>query len=193
MVQKKGSRKLVTTIVVIGVLLLVVAGVAIVKSMAQPGPATPADTAQKDTPTVNDKADSTGGPAVVEGTAATEPPVDPAQTLSLDIEPMSITVSYMKSIRGFDFEVLRSTSGTKYVQFSVAKLVGTKCTDDKGQFASIIENPSADEATTLAKMVTVDGAEYGLSLAGTTCTNDTGLLMQYQNAISGAFSLLKKM
>jgi len=194
MVQRKGRKKLFAAIAALGALVLIIAIVAIVKSMSSPEPSVSNDTTQKDTPSISDEANNTEEPAKTEPEkVTTETAVDPAQTASVAIEPMTITVSYMKGIGGFDYEVLRTGSGTKYVQFSSTKLAGTKCTDDIGEFASIIEKPSADEATTLAKTVTVDGTEYGLSLADATCTSDAESLKQYQNAFSEAFSLLKKM
>jgi len=194
MVQKRGRKKLFVAIAAIGALVLIIAVVAIVKSMSQPEPAVSNDTTQKDTPSISDEANNTEKPATTEPEKVTsESAIDAANTSSVTIEPMSITVSYVKGIDGFDYEVLRTGSGTKYVQFSSAKLAGTKCTDDIGEFASIIEKPSADEATTLAKTTTVDGTDYGLSLAESTCTSDAALLQQYQKAFSEAFSLLKKM
>jgi len=194
MVQKKGRKKLITTLVVVGALLLIVAVIAVVKTMSNNEPSVPTQTTSQDTPSVNDDAESntTDQPATT-APMAEQPAIDPEKVATVAIEPMAISVSYLKGVGGFDYEVLRTGSGTKYVQFSSTKLAGTKCTDDEGQFASIIEKPSKDEATTLAKTTTVDGTEYGLSLADTTCTSDSGLLKQYQDAFSGAFSLLKKM
>jgi len=195
MVQRKSKRRLFTILVVIGVIALIVAGIAIVRAMSSNTPAESNKTTQKDTPAVTDKAENTNkAPSKdLPADASTEPAIDPEQVSTVTIEPMTITVSYMKGIGGFDYQVLRTPSGTKYVQFSSANLVGTKCTDDIGVFASIIESPTTDEAATLTKTTTTDGMTYGLSLADTTCTSDAGLLKQFQDAFSGAFSLLKKM
>jgi len=194
MVQKKGRKKLFTALAVIGALLLIVAVVSVVKAMSDNEPSVPTQTSTQDTPSVSDsdESNSTDQPATTQPVAE-QPAIDPETVATVAIEPMTITVSYLKGVGGFDYEVLRTGSGTKYVQFSSTKLAGTKCTDDEGQFASIIEKPSKDEATTLAKTTTVDGTEYGLSLADSTCTGDSELLKQYQDAFSGAFSLLKKM
>ena len=194
MVQKKGRKKLFTALAVIGALLLIVAVISVVKAMSNNEPSVPTQTSTQDTPSVSDtdESNSTDQPATIEPVAE-QPAIDPETVATVAIEPMTITVSYLKGVGGFDYEVLRTGSGTKYVQFSSTKLAGTKCTDDEGQFASIIEKPSKDEATTLAKTTTVDGTEYGLSLADSTCTSDSELLKQYQDAFSGAFSLLKKM
>jgi hypothetical protein len=105
---------------------------------------------------------------------------------------MQITVSYVKVNAGFEYYVMRTASGTQYVEFSSPELVGTKCTDDKGVFASIIESPSTNESTTLSKTTTVDDTKYGLSLADATCTKDPELLKQFQSSFSDAFSLLKR-
>jgi len=189
MVQKKARKKLIATLVVVGLLVLIIAVVVVVKAMSSSEPPAPTETTQQDTPEITDESETTDTPA----SEPSDPVIDPATVATVTIEPLSLTVSYLKGVGGFDFEVLRSANGTKYVQFSSNRLTGTKCTDDKGQFASIIENPSADEAATLAKTTTVDGTAYGLSLADATCTTDSELLKQYQDAFSGAFSLLKKM
>jgi hypothetical protein len=196
MVQKSGRKKLLTALAVVGALLLIVMVIVVAKAMSNNDSSVPIQTTTQDTPAVNDDTDAskTDEPVTVKPETPTEQPaIDPEKVAQVTIEPMSITVSYMKGIGGFDYEVLRTGSGTKYVEFSSTKLAGTKCTNDEGQFASIIEKPSADEAATLSKTTTVEGIEYGLSLADSTCTSDSALLKQYQDAFSGAFSLLKKM
>ena len=194
MIQKTDRRKLFVTLVALGLLVLVVAIVAVVRSMPSSETSMSTETAKKEAPETTDKSENTDIPAATEPTdTATEPMIDPATIATVTIEPVSLTVSYLKGVGGFDFEVFRTTGGTKYIQFSSPKLVGTKCTDDRGQFASIIENPSTDESATLAKTTTVNGTTYGLSLAEATCTSDSNLLKQYQDAFSEPFSLLKKM
>jgi len=194
MAQYKGRKKLFTVLAVIVALLLVVAVVTVVKSLTSNKSSDSSQTTSKDTPAVSDKSKATDTPATTQpAETTTQPSIDPATVTTVDIEPASLTVSYLKGIGGFDFEVLKTMGGTKYIQFSSTKLAGTKCTNDQGQFASIIVSPSADESTTLAKTITVDGTTYGLSLADATCTNDADLLKQYQDAFSGPFSLLKKM
>jgi len=196
MVQTAGRKKLFTALAVLGALLLIVAIIIATKVMSNNDSSVPTQNTAQDTPAVNDDKSPANtdeaAPAQPE-VSAEQPAIDPAKVATVAIEPMSIAVSYMKGVGGFDYEVLRTGSGTKYVQFSSTKLAGTKCTNDEGQFVSIIEKPSKDEATTLAKTTTVDGTEYGLSLADSTCTSDSALLKQYQDAFSGAFSLLKKM
>jgi len=195
MAQRKSRKKLFTILIVVGVIALTIAGIAIVRSMSSTTPVESSETTKKDTPAVTDKAEDTDKVASEDITkdSNAEPAIDPEQVSTVAIEPMTITVSYMKGVGGFDYQVLRTPSGTKYVQFSSSNLVGTKCTDDIGVFASIIESPTTDEAATLSKTTTTDGMTYGLSLADTTCTSDAGLLKQFQDAFSGAFSLLKKM
>lgn len=122
-----------------------------------------------------------------------KPSVNPDQTSSIDIEPMGITVYYVRGIPGFEFVVEKTANGTEYVQFSSPDLRGTKCTDDEGAFASIILNPSATEAQTLTSTTTVGDNTYGLSLADATCTSDQALLQQYQDSFTRAFSLLSSM
>lgn len=118
--------------------------------------------------------------------------IDPASVDSLDIEPLGVTVSYVKGVGGFEYEVLRTPSGTRYANFKNEGLVGTKCTDDKGVFASILVSPKEDEQATLAKKLSVDGVTYGLSLASAACTSNTDLLESYQQSFADAFGLIKK-
>ncbi len=121
-----------------------------------------------------------------------ESALDPATVGTIEVAPLSLTVSYVKGVGGFEYEVLRTPGGTQYVEFSSAELAGTKCTDDTGVFVSILVGPKESEASTLAKTVTVDGTKYGLSLAGTNCTSDASKLQSYQKSFSDAFGLLKK-
>ncbi len=121
--------------------------------------------------------------------AVTEP--DPAIFSSIDVSPMAITVYYTKGVPGFQFRVYRTPNGTQYVEFSTDELVGTKCTDDEGVFASIIENPSDVESQTLSATTKVGDATYGLSLSNDTCTSDSSLLAEYQTAFKDGFSSLR--
>jgi hypothetical protein len=197
MVQMIGRKKLIAAVSVIVALVLIISVFAIAKTLLLSKSADSSETSSKDAPSTSDEDNDTNAPVspspdTTVPEVATESPVDPSTVATVDIEPVTLTVSYSKGVGGFDFEVLRTPSGTRYVQFSSPKLVGTKCTDDKGAFASIIEKPTADESTTLAKTTTVDGTAYGLSLAESTCTSNSDLLKQYQDAFSKPFSLLKK-
>jgi hypothetical protein len=90
----------------------------------------------------------------------------------------------MKGVGGFEYEVLRAEGGRKYIELRNSELIGSKCDNDAGAFASIIETPSESEQGTLAKTTVVDGVKYGLSLALPTCTNNESLLKSYQDAFS---------
>lgn len=120
-------------------------------------------------------------------------PLDPATVSTIDIAPLTIVVSYVKGVGAFEYQVARTANGTRYVEFRSAELIGTKCTNDAGAFASILVSPNENESTALSKTVTVDGTKYGLSLEATTCTPDSAKLQAYQKSFSDAFSLLKKM
>jgi hypothetical protein len=192
--QNKGRKKLFTALAIIGALLLIVVAFWMLNNKPDDTSSDAANTTDKDSPAISEEANKTDEP--VKSTpveTSTEPAIDPATVSTVAIEPMTVNVTYLKGVGGFDYEVLRTPSGTKYVQFSSSKLVGTKCTDDEGAFASIIDTPAANESATVAKTVTVDGTTYGLSLVDATCTSDAELLKQYQNAFSEPFHLLKKM
>lgn len=124
--------------------------------------------------------------------AGNDATVDPSTVATIDIESMGITVAYVKGVGGFEYEIIRTSGGTRYAEFRNADLIGTKCTNDQGAFASIIENPTATEDATISKRVTLGEVSYGLSLAGTNCTGNADLLARYQKSFSDAFSLLKK-
>lgn len=200
MAKKKGSRALITSIIVLAVLLAVVATIAIVKAIAGNGKQDPyKQTSSQQTPSNTSKDTSkpstTPNDADKNSTTNTQSSstIDPATVSTIDIPPMSITVSYVKGIGAFEYEVLRTPNGTQYVDFRSDDLVGTKCTDDQGDFASILQNPTSDEAATVSQKTTVDGTTYGLSLAASTCTSNPDLLAKYQKSFSDAFTLLKKM
>jgi len=118
--------------------------------------------------------------------------VDPATLSSVDIQPFGITVSYVKGIPGFEYTIHRSANQTEYVDFSSAELIGTKCTDDTGVFASITKNPSSDEdKTLLISMTKVGDDSYGLSLPESICTSNVQLFDQFQASFKDAFGTLK--
>ncbi len=193
MVQKKGRKKLFAALAILAALLLIIGGIALAKSLSFTKSADSSSTAKKDTPAISDQTNSTNKSTPDVPKATDQPAVDPAKVNTVDIEPMQLTVSYIKGIGGFNFQVLKTPNGTTYVQFSSTKLAGTKCTNDEGDFASILESPTADESSTLAKTTVVGGTTYGLSLADGSCTSSPDLLKQYQDAFSEPFSLLKKM
>lgn len=128
----------------------------------------------------------------VEVEEVTDPDIDPATVSTIDIAPMDITVSYIRGVPGFEYLVHRTSSSLQYVAFSSPELVGTKCTDDEGVFATIIEDPESDaDRATLAKTKTIGSKTYGLSLPEETCTKDADLFRQYQDSFEDAFGLLK--
>ena len=119
--------------------------------------------------------------------------IDPATIGTVDITPASLTVSYIKGVGGFAYEVLRSADGRKYIELKNSELAGTKCSDDTGVFVSILEAPNESEKATISKTMALDGVQYGLSVASPTCTSEPELLKQYQDAFSKPFGLLKKL
>lgn len=154
---------------------------------------------KKAEPSTSQSAESEGDqPAVEEQpsspTTEDEPEeaIDPSSLGSIDIAPASLTVSYIKGVGGFEYEVLRLSEGRKNVEFRNSDLIGTKCEQDTGAFVSIVQSPNESEQATITKTTTVDGVTYGLSVASPTCTDKPELLKQYQEAFVKPFSLLKK-
>ncbi len=199
--SNKTKRTLIIAGIALGVLLAGIGAVALISSMNNDSkdpykqknientPASTNDTPNKpsDSAAKNDQKKQDAGAA--ESEAST---LDPASLRTITVDPMGITVSYVKDATNFEFFVKRTPSGTQYVEFKSEQLVGTKCTDDQGVFASIIAKPGTAEAATLTKKTTIDGVEYGLSLAAQTCAPDADLLKTYQDSFSQAFSLLKR-
>lgn len=199
MVQNMTKR----TQVIIGAALVVVAalvGTILLMQVFSPKEQDPfkeSNTSQKDTPsepTKPSKPEDTKEQPTENGGALvpSETDIDPATLGTVDIPGLDVTVSYIKGIGGFEYEVLRTPSGTQYVEFRSPSLAGTKCTDDKGAFASILAEPKTAETATLAKSITKDGTLYGLSLPTASCTNDAESLAAYQKSFSDAFLLIKK-
>lgn len=197
MAQGKTKRAIVTGSVVLGILLLIIGGIALAQSLIG-GKETDPYKQQNIENTSTDESNSKTDRADEDTSKAEEKPVseektiDPATVSTIDITQMGITVSYVKGVGGFEYIVKRSPRGGQYVEFRSEQLKGTKCTDDQGAFASIIEQPDATESAALTKKVTVEGVEYGLSLAAPACAPDAALLTQYQTSFKDAFSLLKK-
>ena len=201
MVQKMTKRTRVTLKAVLLVVAALIATILLMQVLSpkEQDPFKESNTAQTDaekksepsTPPQPEKKPSEGE----ERGGAFDPnanPLDPANLTTIDVPGLNVTVTYVRGIGGFEYEIMRTPNGTQYVEFRSASLVGTKCTNDKGAFASILANPQSAEQATLAKTVKVDGALYGLSLPTASCTSNEQGLAAYQQSFSDAFSLLKK-
>lgn len=188
MAKGQGKTGLIVTIVVLGLTLLTVSGLVIWQNATRTSTTQPPSTE-----TTADK--PTTQPTTTETTPVETPtpiPVDPETLTSIDIEPMKLAVFYTKGTGAFEYAIMRTADHTEYVEFSSMALVGTKCTNDNGVFASIIKNPSSTEdQTTISAKTTVNSDTYGLSLPAGNCTSDQALLKEYQAAFSNGFSQLK--
>lgn len=201
MAQKKGRRTLYTALIVLAILLAVIGVIALVKAMTGTNKSDPykQTTTQESSNNPSPSKPSTSTDDGDKNNATNNQPssnaanLDPSTVATIDISPMSITVSYVKGAGAFEYEVLRTPNGTQYVEFRSSDLVGTKCTNDQGAFASILASPTDDEVSTLSQKTVVDGTTYGLSLPNSTCTSNPDLLAKYQKSFSDAFTLLKKM
>jgi len=188
MARAQGNTKLIITSIALGLTILVVAIVLTVQRQ-QTDTTESASTPEADSSVVTkDTAEST------DEIKPETPAVDPATLASIAVEPLGVTISYTKGIQAFGYEVKRTADSTIYAEFSADDLIGTKCTDDTGLFASIIKNPtSTEDQTILANTVKLGGDTYGLSLAGEGCTSDGKLLREYQSAFSNGFSSLRSL
>lgn len=200
MVQKKTKRTLLTALAVLLVLLVAIGTVALIRVLSGNDTQDPyierpssSSDSSKDADTSKDtESDLPGDVELPKPTTEEATTLDPATVSTVTIAPMEIVVSYVKGPGGFEYEVLRTSNGTRYVEFRSAELIGTKCTNDTGKFASILANPNATESATISKTTTVGDVKYGLALEGVTCTSDVSKLQAYQKSFSDAFSLLKK-
>ncbi len=178
---------LIITIIVLAVVLIIVGISLLLKQSHKPAAVTTPDTSKQATPTK----DSTNATKSDIPSATSVPVVDPQTLNSIDIQPLAITIFYSKGTPSFEFTVLKTGDKTQYVQFTSPNLVGTKCTNDQGVFASIIKNPSANETQTITQTVKVADDTYGLSVASASCTPNSDLLTQYQTGFKNGFSYLK--
>lgn len=209
MVKRKNMRRRNTTLAIIIVLVVAIGTVALIKAFnteqdpyrdtvstqqEEQGDVTSGDSTSKTEPQPAAQGDTAGATASTDPKDASKDPAPAPETVrTIDIPPISLTVSYVRGIEGFEYEVLRTAAGTQYVEFRGESLIGTKCTDDKGAFATIIVSPDSTEGSALNKVITLDGTKYGLSLSASNCTKDTTKLEQYQKSFSDAFGLLKKL
>lgn len=187
MAGKQGKTRLIVTIVLLALTLLVVGGIVLWQNTR------PATDQATDTPTTSEEVPDETEPETPIVDEQPEPTLDPTKTSTIDITSMGIVVAYTKGIPGFEFQVKRNGQGTQYVEFSSPQLVGTKCTDDQGLFASILRNPKTEDEQTVSQSVKVGDDTYGLVLAEDICTNDSALLKKYQTAFSEGLSFLKVM
>ena len=185
MPKMQRRKRLIVIIIVLAIGFVVALGL-LIKQFQRPTPVSTPAISKQSTPSTDTKPIKPDTSPVT-----TAPTVDPLTLNSIDIQPMAITVYYSKGTPGFEFTVLKTGDKTQYVQFTSPKLVGTKCTNDQGVFASIIKNPSVNETQTIVQMVKVGDDTYGLSLASASCTDNSDLLTQYQTGFKNGFSNLK--
>lgn len=193
--RSKVKKTLITSGIVLGLLLLVIGLIVILRAMGNTQPQVEDVSSSEEV--VKDEPEQTEGRDTVDtipssNTDEAKPVFNPDTTATIVIEPLAITVYYTKGVGALSYQVLRTPSGTHYVEFQAESLVGTKCTNDRGVFASILENPTADEVATLTRTTTVDGKTYGLSLTDDSCTSSPEALKSYQSAFSEGFDLLSR-
>jgi hypothetical protein len=190
MARLRSKTGLFVTIVVLGIVLVVVVAIVLTKKPQDVTTTTPASTS-KDVSTAKDTTTETDSTDTSSKTQTPATTVDPQTLNSIDVGPLGITVFYSKGTPGFEFTVLKTADQTQYVEFTSSDLIGTKCTNDQGAFASIIKNPSTSETQTTSQTVKVGSDTYGLSLASAGCTANDMLLNQYQDGFKNGFSSLK--
>lgn len=192
MTQGKTGR--IVAIVTFIVVLLIIGGVILLDKANHHAPVAVTSDTSKNTPVTKDTKTETD---ITETDATSKeektPSVDPATLNSIDVEPLGVKVFYSKGTPGFEFSVLRAADKTQYAQFTSSDLIGTKCTDDEGVFASIIQNPSENDAQTISQTVEVGDDTYGLSLASAGCTSNTELLTIYQDGFKNGFAHLSSL
>ena len=192
MAKEQSKKGLIVSTVVLGLALLVAIGFVVSQNLSKTSKVE--TTNQVATTTTEDNTAEASKTESSEKPSSSVQEVDESTLSSLDIEPLSITVFYTKGVPGFEYTIERTSDQTQYVQFTSPELVGTKCTDDKGAFVSIVKNPtSAEDKTTIKETRKVGSSTYGLSLNGKNCTKDEALLEKYQTAFTNGFSRLKEL
>ena len=195
MVSSRGKRSITIGLSVFAVLIIAIGAVALLRALnpESKDPYVQTETSREQFGAADQSAEQgvTDEPAQEQPTESAAS-LDPESVGTVDITPMGIKVSYVKGVGGFEYEVLRASGGTRYVELRSPTLVGSKCTNDAGTFASIIDSPSENERAVLAATTTVRGKVYGLSLADATCTSDVDSLAAYQKSFKDAFTLLEK-
>ena len=184
----KNKTGLVATIVALAVTLLVVIGFTVWDRHN-----TSSDSSTIETTQTEQVPGETDMPPAEPDPEPAIPPtdIDTSNAAWFAIEPLEIEMMHDNTL-AFEYHILRTPEGTQYIEFSTEKLIGTRCTDDKGVFASFIKNPSTDEdKTTVTETTEVNGDTYGLSLAGDSCASDAALLDKYQKGLADFFSLLR--
>jgi len=185
MARTQAKKRLIIASIALAVVLLIAGGIALAKrNETAQTPTSPAISAKPDVAETSNPEDSSTDAAEVVM-------ADPETLSSVDVEPLSVTVYYTKGVPAFGFEVKRTADSTQYAEFSSDELIGTKCTNDTGLFATIIKDPSTTDEAILSQTVKVGETPYGLSLAGMGCTADAELLAQYQAAFKEGFTSLK--
>ncbi len=200
MARNKKKRSFIIVIIVLAVILITISTIAILNAMkgkekdpfVQKEQSTSNTSDTKDSSNQSDNTSDTTKDDTEPAKDSDAEKLDPSTVATITVEPMAITVSYVKGAGGFSYEVGRTADGRRLVSFSSEALVGTKCTDDAGVFVSILQSPNENEKATVSKTTVVDGTTYGLSIASSTCTSDSAALKKYQDSFSQAFSLLKK-
>ena len=189
MSQKQSKTGLIVTIIVLAITVIAVMTVSFLMRTNKTPATETKDTSSQVTETAKPSTDTKTEDTDEEPAAAT---VDPTTLSSIAVEPLGVTVFYTKGTPGFDFAVKRTADRTLYAEFTSPELIGTKCTDDEGLFASIIKNPTSDEnQTTISQTTKVGSDTYGLSLASNGCTRNESLLKEYQDGFKAGFSSLK--
>lgn len=190
--MKNGLGKkqiIIITVSIVTVLLIAAVVWAIIaaqQSESEPDPFLTQTASEESTPEQVEEA-----PAVSIAEADT-PTIDESTVSYVAVEPLAVEVAYVKGVPGFEFSIERTQSGLSYVDFSSPDVAGTKCTDDEGVFASVIENPQSDgDRATVTTTKKVGDTSYGLSLPENTCTDDPELFAQYQQSFKDAFGLLR--
>jgi zona occludens toxin (predicted ATPase) len=185
----RGKKSLTLIIAILVVGLVIVGGYFFAKGASTPVTVSTTSTSNQ---AAQASTSSTDTVAASTSSSSSAPAVDPTTLDTIDVQPLGITVSYTKGTPGFAFDIQKTADQTQYVEFTSTNLVGTKCTDDQGLFATIIKNPSSTEdQATLTATTKVGSDTYGLSLASDDCTGNAALLTTYQTGFKNGFSSLK--
>jgi len=146
----------------------------------------------KKTATATQSNGQSDAPSTALASSTSQPtPPDPSTIKQLHIAQLGLVIDYANTLPGMSYSIGKTTAGTTYVQLSNTQLIGDKCTDDDGVFATILKDPTVTDSVTVSMVTKVGDVTYGLALPSGACTGNLALFNQYQASMKQDFSFLR--
>lgn len=184
-----GRRIIFISIAVVVCIALVTGGALLLRHPSANQPATSTGPSVVTTSSQTSKSNSDKSSSKSDSSTKPTAP-DPSTVKQLEIAQLNVTLDYSNTLPGMSYSIGRTSGGTTYVQLANDQLVGDKCTDDSGVFATILKDPSSTDSTTVSTTVKVGDDTYGLALPSDSCTGDKDLFDEYQTSMKQNFPFL---